>query len=77
MKREEALTRIAQPAYDEETIDQDFKYIAKKLDLTASELQIIMEGENKTYRDYKNRMNLIRLGTQVLKIAGIQRSIIR
>jgi hypothetical protein len=77
MTREEALERVAQPAYDEKTIAQDFEYIAKKLDLTVSELQEIMNGENKTYRDYKNSMNLISLGTKILRIAGIQRAIIR
>lgn len=77
MTRAAALARIAQPAYDEEMIAQDFEYIAKKLDLTVSELQEIMEGKNKTYRDYKNNMNLISLGTNILRIAGIQRAIIR
>jgi hypothetical protein len=77
MTREEALERIAQPAYDGETIAQDFEYIAKKLDLTVPELQKIMNGENKTYRDYKNHMNLISLGTTILRIAGIQKAIIR
>jgi N-acetyl sugar amidotransferase len=77
MTREEALLKIAQPAYNEETIVQEFEYIAKKLDLTVSELKAIMEGENKTYRDYKNSMKLIGFGTNILRIAGIQRAIIR
>ena len=77
MTRDEALEKIAQPAYDEETIKQDFEYIAKKLGLSVNELQKIMEGENKTYRDYKNNMWLINLGTKVLKYLGIQRAIIR
>ena len=77
MTRDEALKKIAQPAYDEETIKQDFEYIAKKLGIPVNELQKIMEGENKTYRDYKNNMWLINLGTKVLKYLGIQRAIIR
>jgi len=77
MTRDEALVRIAQPAYDEKSIAQDFEYIAKKLDLTVSELQEIMNGENKTYRDYKNSMSLINFGTNILRIAGIQKVIIR
>ncbi len=77
MTREEAIERIAQPAYDEETIMQDFEYVAKKLDLTVSELQELMGGENRTYRDYKNRMSLISLGTDILRILGIQKAIIR
>lgn len=77
MTRDEALQKIAQPAYNEETIAHEFEYIAKKLDLTVSELRAIMQGENKTYRDYKNSMKLISLGTSILRIAGIQRAIIR
>jgi N-acetyl sugar amidotransferase len=77
MTREEALKRIAQKAYDEETIAQDFEYIATKLGLTVAELQQIMNGENKTYRDYKSRMPLIELGTQVLRALGVQKAIIR
>jgi N-acetyl sugar amidotransferase len=77
MTREEALQKIAQPAYDEETIAQDFEYIAKKLDLTVSDLKAIMDSENKTYRDYKNSMNLISFGTNILRLVGIQRAIIR
>lgn len=77
MTRDEALQKIAQPAYDEETIAHEFEYIAKKLDLTVSELRDIMQGENKTYRDYKNGMKLISLGTNILRMTGIQRAIIR
>jgi len=77
MSRAEALEKISKPAYDEETIKQDFEYIAKKLDLTVDELKEIMKGENKTYRDYKNNMGLINIATQVLRGLGIQKTIIR
>ena len=77
MTRAAALELIAKPAYDEETIVQDFEYIAKKLDLTVSELQKIMDGANKTYRDYKNNMTLINAATQILRMLGIQKTIIR
>lgn len=77
MTREEALKRIAEKAYEDESIAQDFEYIATKLGLTVSELQEIMKGENKTYRDYKSSMPLIELGTKVLRLVGIQRAIIR
>jgi N-acetyl sugar amidotransferase len=77
MSREEALKRIAQPAYDERTMAQDFEYVAVKLDLTVPELQKIMDGENKTYRDYKSSMPLISLATKILRMFGIQKVIIR
>lgn len=77
MSREEALAKIAQPAYDEATAAQDFEYIANKLDLTVDELRGLMNGPNKSYRDYKHNMGLIGLGTTVLRGIGVQRSIIR
>ena len=77
MTRDQGLARIAVKAYDDETIAQDFEYIATKLGLTVPELQTIMNGENKTYRDYKSNMPLIDLGTRVLRLLGIQKSIIR
>jgi hypothetical protein len=77
MTREEALTRIALPPYDEETIAQDFEYVATKLELSADELRALFEGPNKSYRDYANSMGLIDLGTRVLRAVGVQRAIIR
>jgi len=77
MTRDEALGKIALPAYDEETIAQDFEYVATKLDVTAAELRAIMTGPNKTYRDYRNSMGLIDLGTRVLRAAGVQGAVIR
>ena len=77
LTRNAALELLAKPAYDEKTIMQDFEYIAKKLDLTVSELQKLMEGENKTYRDYKSRMPLISFATSILRFLGIQKTIIR
>lgn len=77
MTRDEALEKISKPAYDENMIAQDFEYIAKKLEISVQDLQTLLEGENKTYRDYKSRMQLINLGTMVLTKLGIQRSIIR
>lgn len=77
MTRQEALERIAKPEIDEQTMLQDFEYVAKKLDLTVSEFQELFEGENKTYRDYKNNMALITLGTKVMQLLGIEKRVIR
>jgi N-acetyl sugar amidotransferase len=77
MTRDDALQKIALPPYDAETIADDFEYIATKLDLSVTELRELLHGQNKTYRDYKNSMTLIDLGTKVLRALGIQRAIIR
>jgi N-acetyl sugar amidotransferase len=77
MTRAEALERIAKPAYDPATIDQDFEYIATKLDISVAELRELLQGPNKSYRDYKSAMPMIQLGTHVMRALGVQRAIIR
>ena len=77
MTRAEALERISKPEIDEQTMIQDFEYVAKKLDLTVSELQKLYEGENKSYHDYKNKKAFINLGTQIARMFGIEKRILR
>ena len=77
MTRDEALERIAKPELSEQMMMQDFEYVAKKLDISASELQALFEGENKTFRDYKNKMAFITLGTQVMRLFGMEKRLVR
>jgi N-acetyl sugar amidotransferase len=77
LSRDEALRRIAQPAYNEDTMAHEFEYVATKLDLTVEELRALMNGSNKTYRDYKSSMPLIDLGTKVLRALGVQKMMVR
>jgi N-acetyl sugar amidotransferase len=59
MNREDALNELLKPAYDEEEMARDFEFVAKKLDLSVEELEIIMNGKNKTFSEYKNNLLLI------------------
>ena len=77
MTREEALERVKTSELDENTMMQDFEYIAKKLDLTVAEFKALFDGVNKTYRDYKNKMGLITLGTRVMRLLGLEKRVIR
>jgi N-acetyl sugar amidotransferase len=77
MTRDDALERIAKPAYDEATIAEDFEYIATKLDISVEELRALHDGPNKSWRDYKSAQPLIELGTRIMRAAGVQRAIIR
>lgn len=77
LTRDEALHRIARPAYDEETMAHEFEYVATKLDLTVAELRELMNGPNKSYRDYKSSMPLIDLGTRFLRGLGVQKMMVR
>lgn len=77
MTRSEALERIAHPEMDEHFLSQEFEYVANKLDLTTHELQEIFDGENKTYKNYHNKRWLIGLGTNILKLLGLEKRFFR
>lgn len=73
MSRDEALDRVSRPELDEQTLLQEFEYVARKLDLTVKELQNYFDGKNKNFKDYKNNFKLITLGTRVLQLLGIEK----
>ncbi|GAA3982773.1 N-acetyl sugar amidotransferase [Pedobacter ginsengiterrae] len=77
MTREEALGRISKPELSEDFLQKEFDYVADKLDLTRDELQKIFEGENKTYKDYKNKMNIIKAGSKVMMKIGLEKRLFR
>ncbi|WP_053183078.1 N-acetyl sugar amidotransferase [Pseudomonas thivervalensis] len=77
MTREAALARIAKPELDENFLTSEFEYVAHKLDLTVPELQRIFDGENKTFRDYKNKRFLIGIGARILSAIGLERRLFR
>lgn len=77
MLRERALERLSQPEMGEQFLRQEFVYVANKLGLSADELQEIFEGENKTYRDYRNKRWAIGIGAEVMRRLGLERRLFR
>ena len=77
MTREDALDRIKKPELSEQFLQQEFEYVAHKLDLTVPELQEIFEGENKTFRDYRNKRDLIGFGARSMRFLGLERRLFR
>lgn len=71
--REEALKELERPGYDEAVMREDLEFIAHKLGLTAPELEALIDGENKTFADYKNTWGIIQLGTVILRALGIEK----
>jgi len=59
MTREEALEELKKKPYDEETIKDDFKYVATKLGIFVDELQGYFEMPQKFYWDYKNNKEIL------------------
>jgi len=52
--RDEALLELSKPSYNAETIDADKEYVAKKFDISVSELNAIISAEPKSYKNYPN-----------------------
>ena len=73
MTREEALEKLSKPAYDPETIAQDFEYIATKLGISVGELQSYMDAPNKTYKDYKSQESIYNIGAKVMRALGLEK----
>lgn len=77
MTREKALERIAKPEMDEHFLNQEFEYIAHKLDLSVIELQKLFELPKKTYHDYRNKRWLIGFGANLLRRLGLEKRFFR
>ena len=75
--REEALQKLKTPAYNPETIEDEFNYIATKLGITTDELRSYFKMEKKFYWDYKNQENIFKVGAKLLKLLGVEKSIKR
>jgi DNA-binding HxlR family transcriptional regulator len=77
LTREEALDAISRPQLDEKTMAQEFEYVATKLGWSVAEFRQILNGENKTFRDYKNKLPLITLGARISNLLGLENRIFR
>ncbi len=73
MTREDALEELKKPAYDPETIKQDFEFIANKLGISVEELQSYMDAPNKTYKDYKSQESIYNIGAKMMRLIGLER----
>jgi len=77
MTRDEALERISRPEMDEHFLKREFEYVAHKLDLTVAELQGFFDMPKRTFRDYKNKRDLITLGANMMSKLGLEKRYFR
>ena len=73
MTRDEALVKIKQPAYNPDTIKDEFKYIANKLGITEQELEYYFNMPKHFYWDYANSSMIFNIGAKLLKFLGIEK----
>ncbi len=77
MTREEGLSQLSRPAYDEATMSRDFEYVAVELGIPVSELEAYLQAENKTYRDYKSQCSIYAAGAWAMKAMGMETAVKR
>lgn len=73
MSREEALEKLKSPAYDPESIKDDFEYIATKLGITAEELQGYMDQPNRKNSEFKSQESIYSIGAKVMRMVGLEK----
>ena len=61
MTRVAALQELAEPPYPEDLQRQDLAYVTKKLGLSAMQFEEIMRAERKSFRDYRNSFQVVRI----------------
>lgn len=77
MLRSEAIERLKKSELSNLELEKEFEYVASKLDLTVTDLQILFNKNNKTFADYKNKRYLIGIGSRILRIMGIEKRVFR
>lgn len=77
MSREEAIEKLKIQVMDENTIRNEFEYIATKLGITVDELKGYFDAPNKSHKDYKNQEWMFNLGAKVMRLLGREKSIKR
>jgi len=73
MTREEALEQLKSPAYNPETIKDEFEYIATKLGISVEELQGYMDAPNRKNSDFKSQESMYSIGAKVMRMIGLEK----
>lgn len=73
MDRAEALERLSRSEMDSHFLQQEFKYVANKLELSAEELSGLFEQPIKTFENYRNKRWLIRKAATVMRFIGLEK----
>ena len=71
--RSEALQELEELPYDPDTIEQDFEYIATKLNISSDELHGYQKMDLKFYWDYRNQHKLLSFAGKMASLLKIGR----
>ena len=71
--REEGLKIISTNPYDNNLMEKDKKYIAKKLDFSIEEFDSLINQPGKSYKDYGNSYGLLISFVRLAQLLGIEK----
>ena len=77
MTRDQALDRISRPEIDDHILQQEFEYVAHKLDLSVDNLHDLFVIPKKSFRDFKNKRRLIGLGLSFTRMLQLEKRYFR
>ena len=77
MNREDAIDKLSRSPFDQKEIDNEFSFVCKKLNISESELQSIMNENNKSFKNYKSSYYLIQFFVKLLRAIGMENRLIR
>ena len=72
ISREEALSKLKLNPISDEEAKNEFNFVCKKLEISENELTYIMNGENKSFKDYKSSYFLIQFCVKLLRLFKIE-----
>jgi N-acetyl sugar amidotransferase len=72
LSREEALTELQKPPFDESEMVKEIEFVGNKLGVSVSDLERFMGLPKRTYRDYRSQRLLYEGGARAMKALGLE-----
>lgn len=67
MTRKEAIEKLGELPWDEDTIKNEISFVASKLDITIDKLNEFLLLPLKSYKDYKSQRKIYEIGSNLMK----------
>ena len=77
MSRNEAIDKLKNPPINIEDAKNEFSFVCKKLEISENELTEIMDGKNKSFKDYRSFHFIIQFFVKILRFLKIEARLIR
>ncbi len=72
ISRKNAILKIDEKPYDNQIVKQDMIYISDKLDVNLKDFENLINGNNKTFKDYKNNYWIIKFAIKFALFIGAE-----